>query len=408
MEQPIKEDSSDNLYSYNITSSFLDLASYSEEGYAVKERKGLLFQTRLVLQVLLGWLGSLVLVSWDSLRFLFAYAFFIQKKAVALVHFLDLSKDQAVHFMMWRRGVLFRPATHGGFLALGALAILVGGIFSKVEIAAQDLTASENLVSAPNTPETIIPLGRPRSEIVKYQVKNGDTISSVAKKFSVSADSIKWATSLKADKIKPGETLKVPPVTGVVYKVAAGDTLASVAAKYSADKQTIADYPFNYIDATLQLKLGQTLVVPNGSIPEPKPALATPARSYLPNLVAHGSGALAWPVRGCQISQYASWFHPAIDIACPYGTAVYAADSGRVIVAKKLAYDFGWHVVIDHGNGMTSLYAHMSALYPRVGDNIGRGQLVGAVGTSGRATGPHLHFQVTRASSSLNPMSLLP
>lgn len=185
--------------------------------------------------------------------------------------------------------------------------------------------------------------------------------------------------------------------------------MTSVAAKYSADAQTIVDYPFNYIDASLKIKVGQMLIIPNGSIPAPqqqKPA-SYYAR-YAPANVIHGNGILAWPVTGCPISQYASWFHPAIDIACHYGTPVYAADSGRVIVSKKMTYDYGWYIVIDHGNGITTLYAHNSALYVNVGDTVGRGQLIAATGSSGRSTGPHLHFQVSRNGENVNPLSLLP
>lgn len=409
MDLPIKEDSSENLYyTYNVTSDFLDFTAIAQvEETVAAETSRISRFIKLITSSLVGTLSFVAILSWDLICFSLAFLVFVKQKVFAFVSFLDISKNKTVRFLMWRRGVLFRPATHGGVLALGALAVIAGGIFSKAEIAAQDLTSGEAVVSAPNTPETIIPVGRPRSEVVKYTVKSGDTLSTVAEKFGISAESVRWANNKTGDGIRPGDSLNIPPVSGVVYKVAKGDTLASVAAKFSADKQTIVDYPFNYLDATLTLKVGQTLIVPNGSIPAPAaPKPVIPARSY-PTYVAHGSGVLGWPVR-CEISQYASWFHPAIDMACPYGNPVYSADSGRVIVSVKQSWGYGWHVIVDHGNGILTTYAHMSAIYVNVGANVGRGQLVGAVGTTGLATGPHLHFQVKKDGVDVNPLSLLP
>jgi len=408
MSNPSESDSSeDAYYTYNVSTSLLDLTSYEEEVSATNAKR--LLPTSAVKGLLVAVVKTVstsVGLTWDSLCFLAAYVVFSKQKALSLVHLLDISKDRLVHFLMWRRGLLFRPATHGGVIALSALAVVSAGIFSKAQIAAQDLATNNAIVAAPNTPETIIPVGRPRSEVVTYTVKSGDSVGEIAEKFAISADSVKWANKMISDTIKPGQNLQIPPVSGVVYKVNSGDTLVSIAKKFSADTQTIADYPFNYLDSSLALRAGQTLVVPNGSIPKPVaplvPTRAAPA--YIPS----GSGVLGWPVPGGGVSQYATWWHPAIDISAPYGTAVYSAAAGRVIVSKAQAWGFGWYIVIDHGSGTTSTYAHMSALYGRVGDNVSRGQLIGAVGTSGFATGPHLHFQVTQGGSTVNPLSLLP
>jgi len=407
MELPQQEDSSDNLYyTYQANADFLDLASF-EDILPVAQTKRVFWWGYLksILGGAVAAFSFFLETTWDCLKFCLAYLVFIKQKTVVTARFLDLTKDRSVRFMMWRRGVLFRPATHGGVIALGALAVVAGGIFSRSEIAAQNLVASNSIVAAPNTPETIIPAGRPRSEIIKYTVRGGDTIGAIADKFAISADSVKWASNKDNDTINPGDVLNIPPVTGVIYKVNAGDGLEAVAAKYSADSQTIADYPFNYLDATMSLRAGQMLVIPNGSIPKP---VAQPVRRSFPVYLAHGSGILAWPAAGT-LNQYASWWHPAIDIGAPYGTPVYAADAGLVTVSQTYdPYGAGQHVVIDHGNGMTTLYAHLSALNVKVGDTVSRRQLLGAVGCSGFCTGPHLHFQATRGGESINPLSLLP
>jgi len=348
---------------------------------------------------------SVFRLSWESVRFIAYYLLYVQAKAVAFVYFLEGLKDLAVRILMWRRGLLFRPATHGGVLVIASVALIVGSLF-KTAVAPTDFTR-DSVLAAQNTPETIIPEGRPRSEIVKYTVKAGDSISNIAAAYNVSVDSIKWANNLDAiEEIKPGDSLSIPPVTGVIHKVVAGDTIASIATKYEADQQTIADYPFNYIDDSMSLTVGQTLIVPGGKIPPPKPAYWAPSRQLA--YVAGGSGLFSWPVAG-GISQFPSWWHPAIDIAVPYGTPIYAAYDGTVITAEYSRYGFGNHIVTV-GGGYSVAYAHLSAINVRVGQTITKGQLIGAVGCTGRCTGPHLHFEVRRESdgTAINPLSLLP
>ena len=272
------------------------------------------------------------------------------------------------------------------------------------------MTLAESAIPISNSTETIIPTDRPRSEIVSYKVVKGDTLSEVGEKFGVSVNSIRWASGL-ADtaNIKPGDALKIPPVSGITHKVGKGQTIYSVAKKYKANPQAIADFPFNYLDQSFTLTSGQILIVPGGQ--KPKPAvLKTPTPSYQPpapqfNYALGGSGLFAKPVAG-SINQYASWYHPGIDIGAAYGTPVYAAGSGRVITASPYGSGFGIHVFIDHGNGYITAYAHMSSMKVNVGQNVAKGQLIGAVGCSGFCTGSHLHFEVRRNGAKINPLSV--
>lgn len=348
---------------------------------------------------------NLFSLSWEGVTFFARYLLFIQTKTVSFVYFLEGVKDLFVRTLMWRRGLLFRPATHGGVMMIASVALLVGSLF-KTAVIPTDFTR-DTVLAAQNTPETIIPEGRPRSEVIKYPVKEGDSVSNIAAVYNISADTIKWANNLESvDEIKPGDNLSIPPVSGVVYTVAAGDTLASIASKYEADQQTIFDYPFNYIDDSLALTVGQTLIVPGGKIPPPKPIYRSSSRQLA--YVAGGSGLFSWPVAG-GISQFPSWWHPAIDIAVPYGTPIYAAYAGTVTAADYSRYGYGYHVVTV-GGGYTNLYAHLSAINVQVGQVVAKGQLVGAVGCTGRCTGPHLHFEAHRESdgAAVNPLSLLP
>ncbi len=346
-------------------------------------------------------------VIFEIFHFLFVLGKYANLKVLRLVNFLDVSKDKVVDTLMWRRGLLFRPATHGGVMVVAAIAVLAGGLFSRGEISAQDLTAQESILRPTNTVKTIVPTDRPRSEILSYQVVSGDTLSTVAERYQVSMETIKWANSMTdGQTLHPGQDLKIPPISGVVYQVKAGDSLATVAKAYSADAQTIADFPFNYVDDTLELKPGQTLFVPNGSIPAPAAPKTSRLASRPQGNFVVGSGRLSWPVPK-HINQYFSWYHPAIDIGGAYGTPIYAAAAGTVVDAKKQTYSFGWYCIIDIGDNITVAYAHMSDLACSMGQSISRGQYIGAIGTSGRATGPHLHLETRQGGRGIDPLSLL-
>ena len=203
-------------------------------------------------------------------------------------------------------------------------------------------------------------------------------------------------TQIDAD---PSSSAGDVPVT-LSHTVTEGDSLASIATHYNADAQTIVDYPYNKIGDDLKIKVGQVLIIPNGYIEgQPKPILAQ---------IPVGTGQFVYPAQG-SISQYASWFHPgSIDIALDLRTSIVAADNGRVTAVEHYTTGYGNHVIIDHGGGLTSLYGHLSETRVNIGDVVSKGQLIGLSGSSGRSTGPHLHFEVRRAGKPIDPMTLLP
>lgn len=326
------------------------------------------------------------------------------------------AKDVFVDGLIWKRGKLGRPAIHFGMLILAGFTLAIAPIVSdNYPIAiAQDPRVRES--KSPSEVEATLQVGpiepitieseKPRGEVVTYKVEKGETISSIAKKFSISEDTIVWANNL-ADKhtLSVGQELKVPPLTGVLHKVVSGDTVYSMAKKYKANPQAIVDYYGNMIDETLTLKVGELVMVPEGEMPEvprivPRPALP-------PSALVKGSGVLAWPLRG-GISQYAASYHPgAIDITGPVGMPIRAADGGTVISAEKLRFAYGWNILIDHGNGYVTRYAHMSGFEVGVGDKVSKGQVIGYVGLTGRTTGAHLHFEVIKNGVLSNPLAFL-
>jgi len=207
--------------------------------------------------------------------------------------------------------------------------------------------------------------------------------------------------------------LDIPPVTGVVHTVKSGETIYSIAKKYRSDAQSIVDYPFNSFtnDETFALAIGQKLVVPDGVMPQAKPWSPTSslARVLTPDAGAvSATGSWIWPAAGRITQPFRPW-HKAIDIANRSGGSILAADSGVVIVAGwPDNYGYGNRVMIDHGNGYRTLYAHMSRISVRVGQSVKRGDKLGDMGSTGRSTGTHLHFEIRSSSrGNLNPLKAL-
>ncbi|HXG40275.1 MAG TPA: M23 family metallopeptidase, partial [Candidatus Limnocylindrales bacterium] len=248
--------------------------------------------------------------------------------------------------------------------------------------------------------DTAIPDARDR--IVRYRVQSGDTLTGIARRFGISMMTLWWANDLRSkDDLHVGQTLKIPPVDGLVVTVKDGDTLESIAAETGIAKETIA--AFNGLTAD-GLVVGQVLIVPGArgeAIPTPKPTprpvVRTATRSTTGTVrqpTRYSGGALLWPVAGGSLSQYYHYGHYGIDIAADYGTRVRAAAGGTVIFAGWKSNGGGYQVWLAHGSGLYTAYYHMSGVSVGRGQAVGRGQTVGRIGTSGWATGPHLHFEV--------------
>lgn len=357
--------------------------------------------------------GALYKEVFKIVQFLITFNLYIHHKLVQAKNRIVLTKDAIVRGLLWRRGKLFRPITHAGVVGLAVVAVVAGNIVNSSKVEAVDVT--DEVLRANNVAETTIPEGRPRSEVITYQVLGGDTLSLIAEKFNVSNDSIVWANGLSdPNSIAPGDLLKIPPVTGIVYTVKKGDRLEEIAKKYQANPQAIVDFPFNDIGDNFALKEGQLVVIPDGvkpGDPAPAPKAAPKSSNNLAsapdsNPVRTASGFM-WPVNGL-ITQYDSWYHPgAWDIQAAYGSPVHASAAGRVIVSQKLNYGYGWHIVIDHGNGYTTLYGHMLSLTASVGQSVDKGQVIGLEGNTGRSTGPHVHFEVHRNGVAVSPRAVL-
>ncbi|MFN8442499.1 MAG: M23 family metallopeptidase [Caldilineaceae bacterium] len=251
-------------------------------------------------------------------------------------------------------------------------------------------------------------------QIRTYTVQPGDTIFGIAQRLGLNPESLQWANPTlenNPDLLNIGDQLKIPPSDGVVHTVHSGDTLNAIAQRYKVSMDAIVGFMGNGLkDAGSPLVLNQDIFVPGGVKPFQAPAqvaVVSRASAQTPYNALKGSGSFGWPATG-QITQYYWRGHPAIDVASWVGNPVKSADDGYVVeVVGGWSSGYGLHVIIDHGNGFQTLYAHLSSVWVSVGENVSKGQQIGAVGSTGNSTGPHLHFEVRYQGVGQNPLSYL-
>ncbi len=336
---------------------------------------------------------------------------YLEKKLKRFGTTFEANKDILVDILMARRGTYQRPFLHFSLVMLLVVGVVGAPVLANSYPGAlpktlDDYTPASAVLTSLDAAETGIQTqlsDKPRDQVIIHKVEQGDTLSTLAEKFGISVDTIKWANDIKSDSLSINQELKIPPVTGIVHKVKEGETVQTIAKKYKTDAQNIVNFPFNdFADLdTFALNVGQTLIVPNGVQPQ-APAI----QRFIPSTLAGGTGQLLWPVGGV-ITQYPVWYHNALDIANPSLPGIGAADGGKVTLVQYLRYGYGYHTIIDHGGGLSTLYAHMSDVYVKVGDSVARGQIIGKMGSTGRSTGPHLHFEVRRNGVAVNPLPFL-
>ena len=239
----------------------------------------------------------------------------------------------------------------------------------------------------------------PLPQIVTYTVQPGDTLSSIALRFGISLDALRWSNPKiehDPDDLYPGDVLRIPPVNGVVVEVKEGDTIERLAKRYHVPPDVIRTYAANRLHPPYTLTPGQLIVIPGGhkeiNVKPPRPY---PGYTYM------------WPARGI-ITQHYHAHHHGLDIAGPYGSYVYAARSGRVRTVRWDDTGYGYMVIIDHGDGWNTLYAHLKGALVHPGQWVRQGDIIGRMGGTGRATGPHVHFEIRKGRVRYDPEKFLP
>ncbi len=282
---------------------------------------------------------------------------------------------------------------------------------------------------------TTIPT-RPRTEVITYFVQPGDTVFGIAEKFGLKPETIFWGNYfLLADNphaLVEGQELNILPLDGTYHKWSAGEGLNGVAQGYSVTPEEIISWEGNNLDletlgdwSNPDIEPGTFLVVPGGSRQfvtwsAPRITRANPgvAKFIGPGACgtildgAVGTGAFIWPSNAHFISGYdysPSTNHFAIDIDGDLGEAMWAADSGVVVYAGWNNFGYGNMVVIDHGNGWQTAYAHMQVYSVVCGQSVFQGTPLGTIGSTGKSSGPHIHFEMLHNDyGKVNPRDFLP
>jgi murein DD-endopeptidase MepM/ murein hydrolase activator NlpD len=287
-----------------------------------------------------------------------------------------------------------------------------------------------------------------------YEVQSGDSLSTIAAKFSLPNGEVEaWQYLVHSNKpdivseddiLQIGQKIRVPVGGGVLHTVLSSQTLSDIAEQYDVEAADIMKVGINGISSPNSLTIGQEIIVPNPkqfAKPAPPP---TPTPVPAPARAAAGSGSAAsgsnstgsnssassagsaaaapargpassagfvWPTSG-RISSYFGPSHPLgidIDLFNNPNAAIGAAAAGTVTFAGGNACcSYGLYVVVSHGNGMSTLYAHLSKISVSVGEKVSQGALLGYGGHTGYATGNHLHFEVISGGAHVNPMGYLP
>ncbi len=347
-------------------------------------------------------------------------AWFVALSLAILALYLGISRG----FLSGARGVAEPDQTGTPFSATATPGVK--------EVPALDLPATHP-PSAPLAIQRTVALltnipNRPRQEVQTYTVEAGDSVFGIAAYFNIQPETILWSNYevLKDNPhaITVGMALKIPPVDGIYYQWQEADTLEAVAANFETAVADIMNWPGNRLDLTNpQIEPEAWVMIPGGKrefqqwiVPIiPRGAAGVSAGIYGAGACPggyeglYGSGGFIWPTGNHTISGNDYWSgHLAIDIGAVLGERVMAADSGVIVFAGWATGGYGNAVAIDHGNGYQTLYAHLNNVNVSCGQSVSQGQAIGAAGSTGNSTGPHLHFEIRYQGGFVNPWYVLP
>ena len=341
-------------------------------------------------------------------------------------------------YLAWQRFMGDKPATSASVASGSAnqeaaaqeIPPVDGKLLASLDPVAQP-PASSDSISRKTTLKTIIP-SRPRVNVITYTVETGDNLFLIAQNYGLKPATMLFGNYAELQDnprlLKPKQVLNILPVDGAYYEWKEGDTLDSVAQYYSVDPSVIINYPGNFFDLTavsqgkLEIQPGTRLIVPGGTRPiqdwgPPAISRSNPAvaRYYGEGACgsiyegAIGAGTFVWPTTDRTISGYTfdSGVHPAVDIGGAEGNPIYATDSGVVVFAGWSSYGYGYMIVLDHGNGWQSAYAHLSAVGVSCGQSVYQGGQIGGLGNSGNSSGSHLHFELSINGAKVNPLDYI-
>lgn len=317
-----------------------------------------------------------------------------------------------------------------GLAHAAGLAVMAGGLVVAV-IAAQSAKAPAPVASASAavSPAAVAvsapaadagpaqPIQAKRIANVTYVVRSGDTFTSVGAQHGVTPRTVRLVNELPLGAhLQEGQKLVIPPSDGAYHRIAKGETIGALAQRYGVSEAAIRKHNPGLNPRTLQL--GQKIFIPGATALLTSEGTRT-VRGYRPGAFAtrlsasrsligeFGSrvGQLAWPAEGDFSSAFGvrgTSFHPGVDISAAIGTPIHAAKDGTVLASGWMGA-YGYAIDLDHGGGVVTRYGHCSKLLVSAGEKVKAGQEIGKVGSTGRSTGPHVHFEVRIQGRAVNP-----
>lgn len=315
----------------------------------------------------------------------------------------------------WRAGVAGRAARANEPPAVTTA--VAGDVIVDEAAAAEPVTA----VNAPvlvdialvpaAVPQTFVG-HRPEHSFTIYRVERGDTPNGIADKFGIQATTLLGGNPLLSQEsslLQTGVDLVILPIDGVLHDVQPGDTLESISEKYGIPVETIIGYAPNHLEFPYRLYPETQILVPGAvrdvfvwTPPSLESVRGRSTGSGVAPLIV-GTGTFIYPVNSRNFTQYFWYGHPGIDIALAEGTGVVASDTGTVTFAGWNIYGYGNLIVINHGNGYETFYAHLSGISVVPGQIVYQGNIIGATGNTGNSSGPHIHFEVRINGAQDNP-----
>lgn len=335
-------------------------------------------------------------------------------------------KSWLVRRMFWGRSSLYRTTFHLIVSIITISAVLSGvstrlNIISASETEGLDLNSGilgkQDILSQSGTGESIsiVSSNEPDYPVYKHIVQSGETLSEIAEIYKIKSSTIRWANNMSNDTIRPGQVLRIPGIDGAFVKVQRGDTLEKIASRNKGNVGDILDLNSGVLDTNnLVLKEGMELFIPGGEIPLPRVVAVSRSGSSGSSVVSGPNagvnlppGTFINPLSNCPgytyIRGFTSW-HDGVDLAKPDGCWINAAGAGKVVRAGWGSAGQGFHVQIDHGNGIHTFYFHGQRRFAvKVGDIVKPGQSILYMGCSGNCRGPHLHLELAINGRTVNP-----
>jgi murein DD-endopeptidase MepM/ murein hydrolase activator NlpD len=322
----------------------------------------------------------------------------------------------------WRTVALMSASGVGaGGQELEQLAVSEAGLTVEEETAVLPLTGFDD--SLPELSDSSLSPGLnphtyqgqlPQHDLQTYLVERGDTPNAIADRFGIRPETILGGNpqlSEESSMLRAGVEIVIMPIDGVLHDVQPGDTVEGLAQRYGVDVDTIVNYEPNNLEFPYRLYPETQIVVPGAvrevfvwTPPDLSSVIGQTSRvgsGVTPVVV--GTGTFRFPVNSRNYTQYYWYGHRGIDIALPVGSPVYASDTGTVTFAGWNIYGFGNLIVVNHGNGYETFYAHLDAINVVPGQIVYQGNVIGATGNSGNSSGPHIHFEIRLNAGQQDP-----